>query len=287
MNIENAIAGILAAQAPSGAFLSTVYLPDGPVPDENGFVTALVLHELTHLPQTPAVMAAQERALDFLARCELPTQPGAFSFYPPDGHPSWMPIPLNPDADDSALFAFALVRAGRKPKAFLEQVVREVLAKFRLFWISGTAKPWYQSGVYFTWLNKLYYPNIIDVCVNVNIAVLLKAAGVGEALGITNIVQMVELGVAWAGTSSERALLLSPYYPHPMELLYAVERAVELGVEDFIACRETLRKLPWAQSDSCEGWSENRPICSSEDGRILWRSAVLQQARRLSAMLVV
>lgn len=276
-----ALDALLAAQSPSGAFGSIVDLPTGPVADENGFVTALVLHELSAWPATPALAAARMRALDFLACCERPDRRGAFSFYPPDRQPEWMPIALLPDADDTALFTLALVDGGRWPAQQLTLAVRRVLEAFRLRWVAADARPWYREGVYLTWLDELVYPNIVDLCVNINVAALLKRAGPEHACALAAIVDMVDAGLAWAGTSPQRAFLLTPYYPHPAELGHALDRAIRLGVTELLPCRDKLRDLGWSYAADPAGWPLNTPVCSSDDGRIVWRAPVLQQARQL------
>lgn len=275
-----ALAELLPAQTASGAFPSTVSLPTGPVPDENGFITALVLHELAGFPPTPDLRAAQERALDFLLRCERRDQPGCFAFYPPGAQPDWMPIPLPPDADDTALITLALARAGRWSRHALEHIARHRLAPFRLLHLSAIAKPWHRVGAYFTWLDEMFYPNVVDLCVNVNVAILLKTAGLAEEMGLMALVEMIEAGIDWAGASAQRSFLLTPFYPQPHELVHAVGRAVELGVSELAPCRDKLSACPWGGAHDPNGWSDDRAICSSHDGRIVWRAPVLQRARR-------
>ncbi|KGU88811.1 hypothetical protein [Burkholderia pseudomallei] len=276
-----ALDALLAAQSPSGAFGSVVDLPTGPAADENGFVTALVLHELSAWPTTPALTAARMRALDFLACCERTDRRGAFSFYPPDRQPAWMPIALLPDADDTALFTLALVDGDRWPAQRLTQAARQVLEPFRLRWVAADAKPWHREGVYLTWLDELVYPNVVDLCVNINVAALLKRAGPAHAARLAAIVDMVDAGLAWAGASPQRAFLLTPYYPHPAELGHAIDRAIRLGVTELLPCRDKLRDLGWSYAADPAGWPLDTPVCSSDDGRIVWRAPVLQQARQL------
>ncbi|CAO3430194.1 hypothetical protein [Azospirillum endophyticum] len=283
--VADLLPGILAAQTPGGAFASTVWLADGPCPDENGFVTALVLNALDGLEETPALATARGRALDFLARCELPDRPGAFSFYPWDGHPDWMAVPLPADADDTALFALALVAGGRRDREWLTRVATGELRRFRLAWISGAAMPWHREGAVFTWLDERYYPNVIDLCVNINVAALLAATGQGEALGLPAIVAMVEDALDWAGPFPDKARLLSPYYPDPIEIAHALTRAVAQGVTEFRPSLARLRDLPWAWEDGTDDGGgrggEGRPVCGSGDRRILWTAPVLRAARRL------
>lgn len=269
---------ILATQTDRGAFPSVVFLPDGPVDDENGFVTALVLDALAAAGESQATTAARERALDFLARCEAPDQPGSFRFYPLGEHPSWMPLPLVPDADDTALFSLALVNGGRWPRASLAERVLPVLNRFRMAWVSGAAKPWHTEGCHFTWLDPRYVPNDVDLCANVNVATMAWVADTPAALtSVTAVATMVKRGLDWAGPSAARARLLSPYYPSPAELAHALARAVRLGVTPLRPLWEIARTHPWAQDE------DDAPLCSSDDGRIVWRAPVLQEVRALAA----
>lgn len=94
---------VLASQGESGAFPAIAHPPSGPVPDENAFVTALVVNLLSRVAPDPKVEKVRQRGLDFLLRCERPDRPGAFSFYPSYGHPPWIGEVLPADADDTAL----------------------------------------------------------------------------------------------------------------------------------------------------------------------------------------
>lgn len=271
---------ILAAQAQSGAFVSSVRLPDRTCTDENGFVTALVLQALADHPTTPSLANARRKGLDFLERCAAAAPPGTFRFYPPQGQPEWMPLALDADIDDTALFSVALFDAGRLDGQRLRETAEILHQRFRVVWPSGAARPWHRAGSYYTWLNDWHRPNDIDLCANVNLSVLLHRTGQGERFGLKDIVAATQAGLDWAGNFSERARLLSPFYPDPVELAYAIARAVAQGVEALRPCLERLRDRPWAARD---GTQDERPVCGSADGRILWRAPALQMARRLHA----
>src|SRR3954466_924631 len=79
---------LLAMQAGSGAFPSTVDVGDRLVSDETCFVTAqvaLILFDVVErrMMRAPSVIRARERALDFIEQCAAPGGAGAFQFYPP------------------------------------------------------------------------------------------------------------------------------------------------------------------------------------------------------------
>lgn len=277
--IQTDLEQVVASQLPSGAFPSTVHFADRHVADENGFVTALVLNELSRFDEDALVRQAIERGLEFLVRCEVPGRDGHFCFYPIDAHPVWMTTRLRPDADDTALFAVLLARYGRRPQSFLAEVVNTVLSPFQMLYLSERSKPWYRCPVYFTWLDERLWPNDIDCCVNVNVLTLIHRSGT-VAAGRPEIVAMIHRALDWAGESIERATILSPWYPHPIELYYAVNRAVRSGVEELQSAAAVLRDLAWVKGYRRAGITET-PICGSADRRFVWTSEVLQLARQL------
>lgn len=271
---------VVKSQMPSGAFPSTVNFSRQQLPDENGFVTALVLHELSRFDHDPLVLCAIKKGLGFLERCEVPGKAGHFCFYPIDAHPSWMMTRLQPDADDTALFSVLLAQYGRRPRSYLVDIVNNVLGSFRLLYLSERSKPWYRCPVYFTWLDQRSWPNDIDCCVNLNVLALIHQAGV-LAGGRSEIVSMIDRGLAWAGDSIERARMLSPWYPHPIELYFATMRAVESGVDELRPAVSALRDLDWVKNFGLANPCET-PVCGSADRRFIWTSGVLQSARQLS-----
>jgi hypothetical protein len=276
--VTDLIAAALAAQSASGAFLSTVHVQGEPRPDENAFVTALVVHELLRCEDQGRVGEAIERALDFLLTCEVEERPGHFCFYPATAHPSWLPVHLPPDADDTALCAALLVRCGRRPPSLLTDVVERVLAPFRLRYVSEASEPWHRVGVYLTWLRAGYARNVVDCCVNVNVLALLQQAGLAGAPSFNAIVEMIDAALEYAGQVMGRARMLSPWYPHPCELVHAVERAIEFGVDDLRPALEKMHAASWGRSE-VPGF--RTPVCGSLDGRIVWTCEALQGLRVL------
>ncbi|MGH8685034.1 MAG: hypothetical protein ACREUM_06735, partial [Nitrosospira sp.] len=199
------------------------------VPDENAFVTALVINLLDGVATDPEIEKARQRGLDFLLRCERPDRLGAFSFYPAYAHPAWIGEVLPADADDTALCTLALFHGGRWRRSALRRAVQEVLGRHRLE-KSPPGAPWFRAGVYPTWLDAGKLHNPIDVCVNLNVAVLIEEAGADSRHGHGGIMEMAAAALDWAGNCPERARIIAPYYPHPAEMGYALERAVVAGV---------------------------------------------------------
>jgi hypothetical protein len=278
--LVDVVASALATQAPSGAFLSTVHIDGKSLLDENAFVTALVVHELSRWKADNAIREAIERGLDFLLRCESSERPGHFCFYPEDAHPAWMSVRLPPDSDDTALCAWLLVRHGRRPAAFSREVVEGVLDRFRVLYVAEGSEPWHRVGVYLTWLQAGYPRNVVDCCVNVSILSLLYQSKLEDSASCTAIVNMLEAAIECAGPVTARAKTLSPWYPHPRELVHAVERAVSAGVDRLGPALARMRGMPWGRARRRP--TEPAPVCGSRDGRIVWTCAALQELRALN-----
>jgi hypothetical protein len=265
---------ILTSQADSGAFRSIVHLPGGPVPDENAFVTALVVSLLRDMEADPQIADARQRGLDFLLRCERPDRPGAFSFYPATEHPAWMGEILPPDADDTALSSLTLFQAGRWPRSALRRAVEEILGRYRVEERPRGA-PWFRAGVYPTWLDAGRLHNPIDVCTNVNVAMLIEESGVGSRHGHGGILEMAEAALDWVGNSAERTRAITPYYPHPAELRHALQRAVHAGIRSADGLLKRCSAQAWSLCDE----AMSAPICSSLGAGVIWTSPVLQAVR--------
>ena len=226
---DQAIDQILSTQTAAGAFNAQVHLQHRTDNDANACVTGLVLRALRPVleransacPLTPA----SKRALAFLASCESPTLPGAFRFWPATAQPSWIQD-LPDDADDTAICALELVRYNQRPIAFLREIACRVLIKRRLSKVDRPAPEWLRPGVFVTWLRDEPRPNVVDCCVNANVAALLAFADLRHLPGYAEACEMIDHAVAWTGTSRLRAQCISPFYPDPAELLYAVDHAV-------------------------------------------------------------
>jgi hypothetical protein len=269
---------VLAAQQANVAFLSYVRLSVGPTEDHNGFATALVLDCLRQAPDLPAILAARDKALEFLESCADPSCPGRFGFYAAGNQPGWMVPRLAYDADDTALFNLALLQGARVDSAEVVRVIRDILHPFRLIFRNERSDPWHRVGAIETWLDARTYRNPVDCTVNVNVLTLMHASGADwpEAAAIT---EMLFAAVDWAGTLKARAAKLSPWYPDPIEFVFAVERAAKARVPQMAALSNRLQRLDWVARDK----GKNLPICGSSDGRIVWTCPVLSTARAILA----
>jgi len=255
-------------QTDSGAFRSWVRLPIGPLPDENGFVTALVLREVSLIPPEPEFREIVHRAQAFLLRCQSGNRPFTFSFWPSDGYPKWMnQSRLYEDADDSAILSVLLADLGVWDQQQMAETASQLLQHRN------------EAGAVFTWLGPSLIPNTVDWCVNTNVAALLARAGMRNSVAYSKIVHGVEAMVSEAGESVDALKRALPYYPHPIELLYALEHAVRCGADEFSGPAAQLHRLEPLQK-LCSDPPADFPVCSSNDGRIVWSAPVLQFLRR-------
>lgn len=260
---------IKRAATDSGAFPSVAHLPGGPVADENAFVTALACDLLGKLDAGPEIEAIRQRGLDFLLRCRRPG--GGFAFYPADAQPAWIPDFLPADADDSALCALALFHAGRWHRPDLRHMT-EVLDSHRVR-TRPLGQTWFRADVYPTWLDTRRLRNPIDVCVNVNVLLLIETSGVGSG---SAIVGMVGAALDWVGECPIRARSIMPWYPHPVEFRLALERAEAGGVQAAASLLRRVRAQAWGACDE----PADAPVCCSPGGGVVWKSPLLQALRR-------
>jgi hypothetical protein len=266
---------VLGAQGVHGGFQSQVEH----VIDENCFVTSLVLLELDDLPAE-----ATNRALDFLEQCEDPRQPGAFRFYPAGGDSPRLTIPhLDPDADDTALALLALMKYGRRTAADARRSLADLIEFHAAHFLRGDEPVWVRKGGARTWLIPRADGNPVDCCVNANVATLYAAAGRNAAPGLTAACETIGGAVRMTLASPAQMRAVAPFYLHPIELLYAVRRAVQHGVFQLADTLRLLEEQRWAADDEASGWRRRRPVCSNAGGRPIWVAPALQAARQLSS----
>jgi len=282
--IEFLLSKVSEVQSADGAFSSTVHWGTKRHQDWNGFTTALVLRALHALPACDALRGIRERALGFLLKCAATDPPGAFSFWPAGAQPRWIPETLPPDADDTAVYAVELARHGCLDQRAMRRIACLALVPFRLREIDQPAPTWLRPGVFFTWLRREDRANVVDCCANANVVAFLAYSGQPHMPGYREACSMIEDAIRWAGDSRVRARSLSPFYAHPVELLYAVEHAVQCGAESLRPSLSLLRDRQWARedgADEAEVVDLDRPICSNAYGGVFWTSRALQMARTL------
>ena len=202
---------ILAAQDERGAFASFVASAGREIDDRNGFITALVVRTLGHGQLPHRLHHARQRALDYLERCERRGAPGTFGFWPEEDRPPWAPD-LPADADDTAVIALELHRAGRRPLDWLRRVALTVLLPFRVAAPEIESEPaWIRPGVFRTWLAHRL-PNPVDCVVNVNVMALLASAGLAHIAAYRSASGMMDAALDWTGApGGDRAVLRAPH----------------------------------------------------------------------------
>lgn len=276
--METTLEAILAEQADSGAFRSTIHNGEHAIADWNGFTTAHVLRALDLLPAQPTLERARRRALAFLQSCESRSHPGAFGFWPAGMQPDWVGR-LPEDADDTAVIAVELARHGLLSQRELLRIACTILLPHRLRRVGELAPPWLRPRVFLTWLDHDLRHNIVDCTVNANVVALLARANATHLPGYHDACAMIVDAVRWAGEAPARARSLSPFYAGPGELQVAVEHAIACGAVDLLPALELLRRQPWSQAISEA--RDDSPLWSSAYGSVIWRSPALQLARQL------
>ena len=268
---------LLQEQSSSGAFRSFVHFGLRVEEDWNVFTTALVVRALARAAKSDhALIAARDRALDFLSASESAANPYSFGFWPMDARPPWVGD-LPEDADDTSICALELLRHGRRDQDFAKRVACLALVRRRLESVEPPAPCWLRPGVFVTWLSAEPRPHTIDCCLNANVVAFLTAAGLRHLPGYTEACSMIDAAVSWAGDSWSRARSITPFYPHPGELFRAVEHAVESGAEELSQSLATLRTQAWNRKDE---YAPEQPVCSNAYGPVYWTSPALQMARR-------
>jgi hypothetical protein len=262
---------IVASQSASGAFTSTMREGGVARDDDNGFVTAQVLKALGPHTGDPRLRSATLRALDFLESCEDPNHPGAFRFWTDANRPGHVPV-YPADADDTAVISLELARHGRIDVTALRATVLRRLFPFRVPELPRPPASWVRPGAFWTWLDADFGYNVVDCTVNANVAALLATAGLTHLPCYDAVCTMIDAAVDAAAENEHHARALSPYYPHPCELLLAVEAAIAAGAQRLRTCLPALRN--WAR-----GPDDTQPVFCSAYGGVEWHAPLLHHIR--------
>lgn len=268
---------LAALQLPDGGFTSTVTTPTGPQIDCNGFTTALVLRVTRHLPDDAVMAGVRQRALHHVTSCASSRVPDAFAFWPDASRPAWA-ISVPADVDDTAIMLTELLRhgwidrmgaLGRLCRAMLPCRVRERDAVL--------LPPWVDAGCFHTWIAEVDGLNIVDCCVNANVAALMARLDAQHLPGFRAATRTIINGIRWAGDDRRRLSALTPFYPSVTCLRDAVEHAVESGVRELCEVHTELRALD-------RNPRPDRGCCRSAYGSTVWHCAALDIARVLAAV---
>jgi hypothetical protein len=278
----NELVALASLQHQDGAFPSVMARPHGSIADRNGFTAALVVRALRHVPLEDW-RTIRERALGFIEACRSPRVDGAFGFWPHDARPPWASsVPA--DVDDTALMLAELLRYGRVTVKEVRRTIAGVASAHRVPPSgAGERPPWIAAGSFYTWLSPAgHHPahravNVVDCCVNANMAALIAMAGARTLPGFAEAIRTVVDGVAWAGEHGPRLSSLTPFYPSPFSLLEAIDHAVECGASGLEPAQRQLRRLTETQLDAAAG------VCRGAYARAVWQCQAVEIARRIGA----
>jgi hypothetical protein len=280
----NRLLELRALQRPDGSFESIITSRRGRIVDFNGFVSALILRLLRHLPDSPALSDIRRRALDWIWNCHSQRVSGAFSFWPEGMRPG-LARKLPPDVDDTAVMLLELLRHGRLDRADVLRSLCKVILPCRVSDKDVVVMPpWVVSGSFFTWIthtasdptSKKVLVNIVDCCVNANVVALMSQIDARHLPGYRSAVQTVLNGLQWSAGDEKRLASLTPFYPSPGNLADAMELAVECGVHEFRAGLRQLMSLP------ADILNMNTDLCRSGYGKISWKSPAVDLARLIA-----
>lgn len=261
------MSGFLAMQRQSGAYPSEV---EG-LSDETCFVTAsiaLLLDPIRH-------RTALQRALDFIERCECMERPGAFAFYPASGSTPRLIERLPPDADDTALAWLALLHGKRRTITAARTAFERVIAPASRNVVHSAALPWVRPHAVRTWLVDAGSDNPIDLTVNVNVVALAHCIGMPDqraCMGACNSLLAAARDMYEPRAFARR---LAPYYADISELGLGVRRAMAYGASQLEPVMTWLAPVSGIEAFRCD-----KPLYCNDHGSPVWRSPVLQEARR-------
>lgn len=276
--------GLASFQRADGAFPSYVHLRKGELTlDFNCFVTACIVRALRHMPAQGPDTLLIERSLDWLQRQQSASPPHAYAFWPQRDKPIWARN-VPDDLDDTAIIASELLRHHRIDRAAARRLFRDVMAPNRVeHSILPHMPPWIAEGSFFTWvappgrMQGRRGANIVDCCVNANIAAFIALVDGPGHPGIAEAVATINAGLDWASGDANRLSALTPFYPSVLNFLEAVEHAAECGVGELQVARMELRRLS-ARLDT-----RKSGICrAAYSSSVIWHSPALEIAQRLS-----
>jgi hypothetical protein len=284
MTAADSLTALRALQNPDGGFASVVESGRGRDTDFNGFVTAIVLRMLRHLPDMGDWITMRDRALDWLWSCRSSRVPGAFTFWPDKARPRWAST-VPPDVDDTAIMLTELLRHGRlNPAAALRSVCRAIVPCRVRSGEIGTLPPWIVPECFVTWIADATDPaarkpvvNVVDCCVNVNVIALMSQLNARHLPGYDAGLRTVVNGLQWAGDDEKRLASLTPFYPSAQNMADAMEHAVYCGVE---ALRDPLRRLIDLSPNVLRAQGG---VCRSAYGGTIWYASAIELARSVAA----
>lgn len=244
----------------------------GRFPDRNGFTTALAVRALRRRGRASSCSTM----LDALERCR--TSEGGYGFWPSDMRPSWAPS-LPADADDTAIMTMELFLAGRLSRTEARRIACLTIGKHRISRLPQLRPPWLRTGVFSTWHRRGIAFDLIDCTAIANALALFAVLDLQEIPGVRASTALMHDAIAWAGDDELRACSLSPFYPEPLELVLALDNAIEAGATDLAEARAAAIRTHWGRNAETRSAYDDHRVCSSPYGVSVWRSPALARLR--------
>ena len=271
---------------PEGGFTSEVITRERREIDRNGFVAAIVLRLLRHLPETLLWNDIREGLLDWIWTCRSTSVTGAFAFWPDHTRPQWASA-VPADVDDTAIMLTELLRYGRLDRIeVLRSVCGTVVPHVVLDSDATTLPPWIVPGSFLTWITpdtsaRTRSINVVDCCVNANVVALMALLDAKHLPGYDAAVHTVLNGIEWAGRDERRLSSITPFYPSVRSLVEAIEHAIECGADGL---QTGLAQL---MSVAPETLNADAGCCRSAYGKTVWHAPAISVARRIANQLVL
>ncbi|MBL4673972.1 MAG: hypothetical protein JKX81_17050 [Arenicella sp.] len=267
----------LVLQSESGAIISYVEREGKSVLDQNNFITALWLRELRmqSLEQFAFFDKPKALALDYLdnSASTRSDYARAYGFWPERFEPEWA-VGITTDIDDTAIVNHELLLAGKTSSKQLKREFYQILNSVRVPKNTVNSPCWVSPGCYYTWFPRRSHNNIVDVCANTNAVALLATLNAKTAPGYQAACETINNSIKWASNNLSRLSAITPYYPSPFELLFALEHAIQCGAHELLSARDTLAQI---LSDS--GLEPVSVICSAAYGNNVWRCDAISALR--------
>ena len=270
---------------PEGGFTSEVITRQGREVDRNGFVAAIVLRLLRHLPQMPVWNDIRRRLLDWVWTCRSTSVPGAFTFWPDHTRPQWASA-VPADVDDTAIILAELLRYRRLDRMEVLRSVCRTIVPYRVLDSGATMLPaWIVPGSFLTWITPVVSSgarsiNVVDACVNANVVALMSLLDARHIPGYDAAIETVLNGIEWAGNDARRLSSITPFYPSVRSLVEAIEHAIECGADGL---HPGLTRL---MSAAPEILNADVGCCRSAYGKSVWHAPAIEVARSIANQLV-
>lgn len=274
---------VLRQQSAFGGFPSFIDAGGEIIEDENCFITSLVLLELLEYVRrngdNKEIWEAIEKGAQFIENCEQPDRKGRFYFYPLTIDSPRLPIAIDADYDDSALALSVLLCAGKRQLKDIQDIIIELFEPGKIKLITGQDAAWVKPSLFRTWIVPRAAYNPADCCVNLNILSFYAAAGMLGYHNNVSITQHIEYAVTLFGTGLSAMRRIAPYYAHPAELFFCLDRVARSGIKEVDGLLQKVRKNICSEFGDNVFLKADRPICCNAHGRPLWFAPVLQLAR--------